>query len=242
MDTVVELTYLIGAIAITHSLYGIARLIRHIAKSQPINFTHLCFSLLGPFIIWQHIFQFIEQVGKGQCITSPFLLSLAAMFSLCVLIGISLTLYPTRLTSYTTENDLFVNYLKESRRTFYFLITIYLVSILLNNFLLGVRPELAVTLSRLAIFMMACIGFLLNIESSKDYNTSVNLRVPYFVREQNQLGFDVQKETYLVRLFTLNDRNTSFNNWQYKIYGQLDMLIFITVFIGFLIIIITRNF
>lgn len=113
MNMIEQLVYIIGGLALTHSFYGNSKLLKHISNSRPVNLVHLIFCLLGPLVTWQHIYQYIEQLHSNpECLMPPFFVSLAAIFSLSLLVAISLILYPSDV-SYSMDDVKFVAYLKK---------------------------------------------------------------------------------------------------------------------------------
>lgn len=243
MNMIEELTYIIGGLALTHSFYGNSKLLKHLTNSRPVNLAHLIFCLLGPLVIWQHIYQYIEQLNNNPaCLIPPFFVSLTAIFSLSVLVAISLTLYPSDI-SYSMDDVKFINYLKRHRRIFYFLILLYLSSVTINNIILGTERPLPIFLPRLLTCVAAGFCFFINIEVSQTSNSriNVNLRIPYFIREPNRLGFDIEKKVKFFKLFSFAKKKYDFPQWQAHFYNKLDLLAALIMVSSFLVILLVRN-
>lgn len=240
MQVIENLVYIIGGLALTHSIYGNAKLLRSISLSKPISLIHLLFGSLSIWVIWQHIYQFVHHLKLSPS-DNYFLISVSAIISLSLLVTLTYILFPT-LIECNMNNERYKKYLVNNRRGFYFVLIVYLLSITFSNLIMETKTPMIVFLSRLIIagcsLFCLFISFKLNDISSK-IDICLRYPVPYF-EEKNHI-LDLNKRIVYRNLIKLKSEN---NGKKYidKLYFWLDALSFIICLVLFITIVVIRNF
>ena len=244
LDVTKELIYIMCGALITYVFVGAGKVINSLNNGKSISLAYLMLALCAPLIVWQFAYEFPNSLIINETNVSRkniFCLSLVSLVNISILMMIMGLIFPPSKILYTTENEDFREYLKKSRRPFYFLVMIYLASITFSNMYMHSEIPMPIGITRGVIFLYALIGSFLNFEKSTKNleRLNVNMRFPKLKIEKGKSSLSIKKDIVFFYLFNVKtqDRETLKDN----IYDNLDLIFSSIIVLGFFIIMITRN-
>ncbi len=242
MDAVIELVFIVGGIILAYIIKEASKLFKVILNEKPISLTHFIFCLISPFVLWQFIYNFTNNLKiaehKG---VDAFGISFLAIAMMTILMILAALIYPPHVDEYTTEDEKFRLHLISSRRIFFSMVPIYILSTGINNIILDINTSKLIWIVRIILGIICIANTILELkkETFNKNTVSVGISYPILRINTNTNGTQFQKSKKHLSLYKFNSENK--DNIISNVYNKFDMINAIAVMLGFIIITLIRE-